>query len=38
MQNHWTHYQKDFEYVNDISFEDTCISVRNLMEQIFKAN
>lgn len=38
MQNHWRRYQKDFEYANDISFEDTCISVRNLMEQIFESN
>lgn len=38
MQNHWRRYQKDFEYANDISFEDTCSSVRNLMEQIFESN
>jgi len=38
MQNHWRRYQKDFEYANDISFEDTCISVRNLMGQIVESN
>ncbi len=38
MQNHWRRYQKDFEYANDISFEDTCISVRNLMKQFFETN
>lgn len=38
MQNHWRRYQKDFEYANDISFEATCISVRNLMEQIYESN
>lgn len=38
MQNHWKRYQKDFEYANDISFDDTCISVRNLMERIFEFN
>lgn len=38
MRNHWSRYQKDFEYAKDISFEDTCISVRNLTGQIFKSN
>lgn len=38
MQNHWKRYQKDFVYAKDISFEETCISVRNLMEQIYEAN
>lgn len=38
MQNHWRRYQKDFEYANDISFEDTCIAVINLMDQIFETN
>lgn len=38
MQNHWRRYQKDFEYANDISFEATCNSVRNLMEQIYESN
>lgn len=38
MQNHWRRYQKDFEYANDISFEATCISVRNLLEQIYESN
>ncbi|MFV0528956.1 MAG: nucleotidyl transferase AbiEii/AbiGii toxin family protein [Lachnospiraceae bacterium] len=38
MQNHWRRYQKDFEYANDISFEDTCIAVRNLMDQINEEN
>ena len=38
MQNHWRRYQKDFEYANDISFEATCNSVRNLMEQIYEWN
>lgn len=38
MQNHWRRYQKDFEYANNISFEDTCISVSNLMEQLFESN
>ena len=37
-QNHWKRYQKDFVYAKDISFEETCISVRNLMEQIYEAN
>ena len=38
MQNHWRRYQKDFEYAKDISFEDTCISVKNLMKQLFESN
>ena len=38
MQNHWGRYQKDFEYANAISFEATCNSVRELMEQIYKLN
>lgn len=38
MQNHWRRYQKDFDYANNISFEDTCILVSNLMEQLFESN
>lgn len=36
MQNHWRRYQNDFEYARDISFDETCISVSLLMDQIFK--
>ncbi len=36
MQNHWRRYQKDFNYAKDISFEDTCIAVGNLMNQIYQ--
>ena len=38
MQVGWRRYQKGFEYANDISFEDTCISVKTLMNQIFESN
>lgn len=38
MQVGWRRYQAGFEYAKKISFEDTCISVRKLMEQIYEAN
>lgn len=34
MQKQWRNYQKDFEYAEDISFEDTCDTVVNLMEEM----
>ena len=34
MQKQWKNYQKDFEYAEDISFEDTCDTVVNLMEEM----
>lgn len=36
MQNHWRRYQRDFEYAKDISFDETCISVSRLMDEIFE--
>ena len=38
MQVGWRRYQAGIEYAKNISFEDTCISVRKLMEQIYEAN
>ena len=38
MQVGWRRYQAGFEYAKNISFEDTCISVRKLMEQIYGEN
>lgn len=34
MQKQWKNYQKDFEYAEDISLEDTCDTVVNLMEEM----
>lgn len=34
MQKQWENYQKDFEYAEDISLEDTCDTVVNLMEEM----
>jgi len=36
MQNHWKRYQKDFEYAKEISFEDTCLSINKLIDQIYE--
>ncbi len=34
MQKQWKNYQKDFEYAEDISLEDTCDTVVNLIEEM----
>ncbi len=34
MQRQWNNYQKDFEYVVDIAFEDACDAVVGLMEDL----
>ena len=34
MNNQWTRYQKEFEYAKEISFENTCKAVNELMEEI----
>lgn len=34
MQRQWKNYQKDFEYATDISFEDACVVVVELMDEI----
>lgn len=34
MQKQWSNYQKDFEYANDISFDDVCSSILNIMNKI----
>lgn len=34
MKDQWTRYQKEFEYAKDISFENTCKAVNELMEEI----
>ena len=34
MKDQWTRYQKEFEYAKDISFENTCKAVSELMEEI----
>lgn len=34
MQKQWNNYQKDFEYASDISFEDACDTVVQLMDSL----
>lgn len=34
MQSQWKNYQKDFEYADDISFNDTCKSIIDIMNKI----
>lgn len=36
LKNFWTKYQKDFDYAKDISFEDTCDTVYQIMDSIMK--
>ncbi len=35
MNSRWTKYQKEFEYANDIRFEDTCDAVKALLKKIY---
>ena len=34
MQKQWKNYQKDFEYATDISFEDACNVIVELMDKL----
>lgn len=34
MQQRWLNYQKDFEYAADITFEDTCDTVTQIMSEL----
>lgn len=34
LRKFWQRYQHDFEYAKDISFEDTCDTIRRIMESI----
>lgn len=34
LQKQWTRYQKEFDYAKDISFEDTCSAIKNLLFSI----
>ena len=34
MQNLWKKYQKNFDYAKDITFEDTCNSVKYIMDYV----
>ena len=34
MRRQWKNYQKDFEYVTDIAFEDACDVVVELMDEL----
>lgn len=34
LQNFWQKYQKNFEYARDISFNDACKSIREIMKRI----
>ena len=34
MQNFWKKYQKDFDYANDIAFEDACATISEIMQII----
>ena len=34
MQNLWKKYQKNFDYAKDITFEDTCNSVKYIMDHV----
>ena len=36
LQNFWQRYQKNFDYVKDILFQETCDSILNIMEKISK--
>ena len=38
MQNLWKKYQKNFDYAKDITFEDTCNSVKYIMDYIMTSN
>ncbi len=35
MKNHWINYQKQFDYVKDIKFEDVCKTINNICDLIF---
>ena len=32
MQQRWIDYQKDFDYADDIKFEDVCESIRKILD------
>ena len=34
MKDQWTRYQKEFNYAKEILFEDTCIVIRSLVDEI----
>jgi predicted nucleotidyltransferase component of viral defense system len=34
MHAFWTNYQKNFDYAKDISFEDTCATILNIMQAL----
>ena len=36
LQNFWQRYQKNFDYAQNISFQETCDSILNIMEKISK--
>ena len=36
LQNFWQRYQKNFDYAKDISFQETCASILNIMDKISK--
>ena len=36
LQNFWQRYQKNFDYAKDISFQETCDSILNIMDKISK--
>lgn len=36
LKHFWAKYQKDFDYAKDISFEDTCDTVSQIMDSIMK--
>jgi len=36
LQNFWQRYQKNFDYAKDISFQETCASILNIMNKISK--
>ncbi len=35
MNIHWSNYQKNFEYAKGITFEETCLSVKEMLDKIF---
>lgn len=35
LQAFWTKYQKEFDYANDIAFEDTCRTIEQIMQQLY---
>jgi len=37
MRSFWERYQKDFEYAKDITFDDTCKSVQQIMDEITRS-